>query len=60
VNAEQTCDLAADREPEAGPAVAAARRPVRLLEGLEDQAELVVGDADACVLDRELEHGLGA
>ena len=45
--AEQARDLAADREPEAGAAVTAARRPVRLLEGLEDQAELVVRDADS-------------
>ena len=57
--AEQSRDLAADREPEAGAAVTAARRPVRLLEGLEDQAELVLRDADSGVHDGELEHGLG-
>src|SRR6185312_6896737 len=58
--AEQACDLAADREAEPGAAVAAARRPVCLLERLEDQAQLVVRDADAGVGDRELEHGLRA
>ena len=57
--AEQTHDLTADGESEAGAAVTAARSPVRLLEGLEDQPQLVVRDADAGVLDRELEHGLG-
>ena len=40
--AEQPRDLPADREAEPGSAVAAARRPVRLLERLEDQAQLVV------------------
>ena len=38
---EQPGDLAADREAEPGAAVAAARRPVRLLERFEDEAELV-------------------
>ena len=58
--AQQTCDLAADRETEAGAAVTAARRPVCLLESLEDQAQLVMRDADAGVLDRELEHGFSS
>src|SRR5439155_4373594 len=40
--AEQPGDLARDREPEAGAAVAPVRRPVGLLEGLEDQAQLVL------------------
>ena len=47
--AEQARDLAADREPEAGAAVAAARRAVGLLERLEDQPQLVGRDADAGV-----------
>ena len=47
--AEQARDLAADRQAEAGAAVAAARRPVGLLEGLEDQPQLVLRDADAGV-----------
>jgi hypothetical protein len=36
--AEQAGDLSADREAETGSAVAPARRPVGLLERLEDQA----------------------
>ena len=51
--AEQARDLAADRQPEARAAVAAARRAVGLLEGLEDQPQLVLGDADAGVGDGE-------
>ena len=54
--AEQARDLAADREAEPGAAVAAARRPVRLLERLEDHPQLVGGDPDARVHDREPEH----
>ena len=57
--AEQARDLPADGESETGAAVPSARRPVGLLEGLEDQTQLVVRDAHAGVLDRELEHGLG-
>ena len=53
VAAEQAGDLAADREAEAGAAVLAARRAVRLLERLEDQALLVLRDADAGIGDRE-------
>ena len=58
--AEQPRDLAADREAEAGAAVAPARRSVGLLERLEDQAQLVPRDADAGVLDGEPDHRLGA
>ena len=47
--AEQPRDLAGDREAEPGAAVAARRRPVRLLERLEDQLQLVVRDPDAGV-----------
>ena len=47
--AEKPRDLAADREAEAGAAVLAARGAVGLLEGLEDDALLVLGDADAGV-----------
>ena len=49
--AEQARDLAGDREPEPRAAVAARRRPVGLLERLEDQLQLVVGDPDAGVGD---------
>src|SRR5205807_3234418 len=58
--AEQPCDLAADRESEAGAAVPPARRPVGLLERLEDQAQILACDADAGVLHRELDHRVGA
>src|SRR5438552_19107756 len=58
--AEESCDLAADGEPQTGPAEAPARCSIGLLERLEDQAQLVVRDAHAGVLDRKLEHGLGA
>src|SRR5439155_14585826 len=57
--AEEARDLPADRKPEPGAAVAAAGRPVRLLEGLEDDAQLVLGDPDPRVDDREADHGLG-
>ena len=58
--AEQARDLAADRQAEAGAAVAAAGRPVGLLEGLEDQPQLVLRDADAGVGDRERDARTGA
>src|SRR2546429_104587 len=53
--AQEARDLAADRQPEPRAAVAARGAAVRLLERLEDQAQLVVGNADAGVghLDRE-------
>ena len=57
--AEEARDLPADRKPEPGAAVAAAGRPVRLLEGLEDDAQLVLGDPDPRVDDREGDDGLG-
>src|SRR6266540_1640534 len=56
---EQARDLAADRETEPRTAVTPAGRAVRLLERLEDQAQLVVRDPDAGVLHGELEHGIG-
>src|SRR5207253_6184651 len=58
--AEQAGDLARDREAEPGAAEAAARRAVRLLEGLEDQLQLVLRDADPGVLDREPQHLAGS
>ena len=58
--AEQACDLAADRQTEAGAAEAAADRALGLLERLEDQAQLVRRDADPGVGDRERDHALGA
>jgi hypothetical protein len=51
--AEQVGDLAADRQPETGASVAPARRPVGLLERLEDDAQLLLADADAGVDDGE-------
>ena len=58
--AEQPRDLAADVEAEARAAVLARRRAVGLLEGLEDQRELLVGDPDAGVGDREREDPVPA
>ena len=58
--AEQTRDLAADRETEARAAVLAAGRAVGLLERLEDQLLLVARDADARVAHGEGEHGVRA
>ena len=58
--AEQAGDLAADREPEPGPAEAAADRALGLLERLEDQAQLVRRDADPGVDHRERDDVLGA
>src|SRR5439155_23432230 len=52
-------DLTADRKAQARAAVPAAGRAVGLLEGLEDQPELVVGDADSGVDHREGHHSLG-
>src|SRR2546425_873630 len=46
-------DLAADGQAQAGTAVHARGAPVRLLERLEDQLELVASDADSHVRDRE-------
>src|SRR5215217_6002995 len=58
--AEQTRDLAADRQAQARTAVLAAGGAVGLLEGLEDDPLLVLGDADAAVLDLEGQHLAGA
>jgi hypothetical protein len=61
VATEEARDLATDREAEPGAAVLAARRAVGLLECLEDQALLVLRDADAGVGHREREDvGSGA
>src|SRR5207247_7158246 len=54
--AQEPRDLAADREAEAGAAEAARGRAVRLLERLEDQAQLVVRNPDPRVRDGEREH----
>jgi len=47
IPSEESGDLARDREAEAGAAVLAARRAVRLLERFEDQPLLVLRDPDA-------------
>ena len=53
LTAQEPRDLAADGEAEAGPAVFPAGRAVRLLEGLEDNALLVLRDADSRVAHRQ-------
>ncbi len=57
--AEQPRHLARDVEPQARAAVAAAGGAVGLLEGLEDQRQLVRRDADAGVEHRERREPLG-
>src|SRR5262249_61135379 len=59
LSAEQPGDLARDGQSGAGPAVAPGRRAVRLLEGLEDELQLVVGDPDAGVGHLEADDLLG-
>jgi hypothetical protein len=54
--AQQAGDLAADRQAQARAAVLAAGGAVGLLEGLEDDPLLVLGNADAGVGDREGQH----
>src|ERR687894_629001 len=51
--AEQAGDLTRYREAEPSAAVLAARAALPLLEGLEDQPQLVLRDADSGVPDRE-------
>src|SRR6185437_3042339 len=58
VAAEQVRDLPADGKAESGAAVLAADRAVRLLEGLEDDAQLLLGDADPGVRDGERDRSL--
>ena len=57
VPAEQRANLAGDRQPQPGATVAAAERAVALLERPEDRVEVLRGDADAGVGDRERHHG---
>ena len=54
--AQQTRQLPRDGQPQAGAAVFAAGGAVGLLEGLEDQLLLVLGDAHAGVGDREFKR----
>ena len=56
--AEQARDLAADRQSEPGAAELAARRPVGLLERLEDELLLVLRDPDPGVAHGERDHRL--
>jgi len=51
--AHQLDNVAADRQAEAGAAIAARMRTVRLLELLEHARQLIFGDADACVANRD-------
>src|SRR5438094_342144 len=57
--AEEAGDLAADRQTEPRAAVASCGRAVGLLEGLEDQSQLVLGHADAGVGDGEGDDVVG-
>ena len=58
--AQQAGDLPADRQPQARPAVHAAGPRVGLLERLEDDLQLVRGDADAGVADGKSHDAAGA
>src|SRR2546423_7566299 len=53
---EQSGNLAADRKAEAGATVLPVGRSIRLLECLEDQALLVLRDADTRVLNRKRDN----
>ncbi len=55
--AEQACQFAADREPEAGAAIFAAGAGIGLLERLEDQLLLLQRNADAGIGHLEGDHG---
>src|SRR5947207_14386112 len=57
---QQARELAADGQPQTGAAVLARRRPIRLLEGLENDLLLVAGNTDAAVGDGEGQHFLRA
>ena len=57
--AKEPGDLAADREAQAGTAELSAGAGVALLERLEDDAVLLLRDADAAVADAERHHGVG-
>lgn len=54
--AEQVCQFAADRQSEAGAAVFAARRGIRLLERLEDDALFFRRNTDAGIDDLKGDH----
>src|ERR1043166_5409314 len=58
--AEQSSQLAADRQAETGSTVLTARRAVGLLKRLKDDALFFLGDADTGVRNRERNHVLGA
>src|SRR4029077_15012723 len=53
---QQTRDLAADRKSETCSTVLAARRSVRLLECLEYEPLLVLGNSDARIRDGKCDH----
>src|SRR5262249_58459288 len=53
VAAHHLTETAADRQPQAGPAVLARRRVVALAERLEQPVHLLGSDADATVADME-------
>src|SRR5437868_13000742 len=56
LTAQQPRDFAADRQPEPSPAKFAARRPIFLLERLEDETLLLARDADTRILNCERNH----
>src|SRR5919204_1688269 len=56
VSAVRLHDVLRDRQPKAG--TAAAPRPIGLVEALEDALDLVAGDADAFVGDREADFAV--
>ena len=60
LTAEHECQLARDRQAQAGAAVAPAGGAVGLLERLEDELELVRRDPDTGVCHGEAEHLVGA
>ena len=58
---QQACQFLRNAQPQPGAAIAPRNRPVRLLEGLEQPLQLVRGNADAGIADRDahIRHVIG-
>src|ERR1035438_5843802 len=58
--AQQACEFTADRQPQAGPAVLAARARICLLKGLEDDALFIQSNSNTRIGYLEGDHRSGA
>src|SRR5207237_9308314 len=54
--AEQSCDFPADGKPESRASILAVRRPISLLERLEDETLFLLGDSDSRIRDGECDY----